>query len=132
MTTVLVAQRDPAAAASMADVLRAAGYAVVSCAGPELEHCPLLEGSPCATVDRADVLVYDAWIAGDADGGRRLVSELRDVYVDLPVILTSADASTDWVHTDGPDRVVPLAGQPDASTLLAAVETALADQGLAV
>ena len=83
-------------------------------------------------VDRADVLIYDAWVAGSADAGRQLVAELREMYADLPLVLTSVDESLAWVETEGPLRVTPLAGDPSPEALVAAVAAALADQGMAV
>ncbi|HEU4672887.1 MAG TPA: hypothetical protein VFS32_08315 [Candidatus Limnocylindrales bacterium] len=132
MTRVLIVQRDRSLADRMASDLRRAGYEIEQCGGPREERCPVVDSLPCALVDRADVLVYDAWIAGDADGGHRLVSHLRDVYADLPVVLTSADPSLDWVTRDGPERVLPLPARPEPEDLRAAVETAIGDQGMAV
>jgi hypothetical protein len=87
---------------------------------------------PCPLVDRADVLVYDAWVAGDIEAGHHLVSELRDLYVDLPVVLTSADPSIAWVEREGPHRVIPLGPLPSPDELVAAIEQAVTDQGMAV
>jgi DNA-binding NtrC family response regulator len=132
MTRVIVVQRDPAVGARIAADLRGAGYEIEQCDGPGHAPCPVIGGLPCPLVDRADVLLYDAWAAGDSAGGRRLVAELRDVYADLPVILTSADRSLDWVDEEGPNRVTAFEGHPTGEVLVAAVEQALADQGLAV
>ena len=132
MTRVIVVNHDPALAAEQSALLRAAGYQVEQCGGPLAEPCPVLGDLPCPLVDRADVLVYDAWAAGDSDGGRRLVAHLREVYADLPVILTAVDDSLDWVETEGPGRVTPLTGRPTQEALEQAVEAALADQGMAV
>ena len=124
--------RDPATASRQAEVLRAAGYDVETCGGPQQEACPVVGGLPCPIVDRADVLIYDAWVAGSADAGRQLVAELRETYADLPLVLTSVDESLAWVETEGPLRVTSLAGDPSPEALLAAVTAALADQGMAV
>jgi hypothetical protein len=132
MTRVLIVQRDPAVAARIAEDLGAAGYETELCGGPQHEPCPVVEALPCPLVDRADVLVYDAWVAGGSDAGEQLIAELRDVYVDLPVVLTSVDPSLDWVVREGPGRVFPLTGEPDARVLADTIETALADQGMAV
>jgi DNA-binding NtrC family response regulator len=132
MTRVLVVQRDQAVAAQMIAELHRAGYETESCGGPGAEPCPVVVDLPCPLVDRADVLVYDAWVAGDIEAGHQLVSELRELYVDLPVVLTSADPSVDWVERDGPHRVVPLGPQPSTAELMAAIELAVTDQGMAV
>ena len=132
MTRVLVVQRDPAEAEQMAISLGEAGYETELCGGPDREPCPVIADMPCPLVDRADILVYDAWVAGDAVAGHELVSALREVYVDLPVVLTSVDQSVTWVEADGPHRVVPLGSQPSDTELIEAVEVALGDQGMAV
>lgn len=132
MTRVLVVQRDPSVAERMAASLRAAGYETELCGGPEQEPCPVIGDMPCPLVDRADALVYDAWVAGDSGGGQQLVSALREVYVDLPVVLTSVDQSVDWAERDGPHRVVPLGSGPSDTELIEAIEVALGDQGMAV
>ncbi len=131
MTHVLIVQRDPTIAAQMAADLRQAGYETELCGGPQQERCPVVEDLPCPLVDRADVLVYDAYVAGGSEGGHGLVAHLRDVYADLPVVLTSADASLAWVEREGPERVFPLGDRPDPAELRAAIETALGDQGMA-
>jgi DNA-binding NtrC family response regulator len=132
MTRVLVVQRDPAVAEQMAAKLRSAGYETELCGGPEHEPCPVIGDMPCPLVDRADVLVYDAWVAGDAVGGSQLVSHLREVYVDLPVVLTSVDDSVRWAEREGPHRVFPLGSQPTDAELVETIEVALGDQGMAV
>ncbi len=132
MTRVLIVNRDHTVADRIATELRASGYETEQCGGPQQEACPVVDQLPCPLVDRADVLVYDAHVAGDSEGGHRLVSHLRDVYADLPVILTSTDPSLDWVERTGPERVIPLGTEPDTSELRAAIETALEDQGMAV
>ena len=132
MTKVVVVSWDAWLVARYGDALRGAGYAVEVCGGPRQEPCPVLGSLPCPLVDRADVLVYDAWAAGDSEAGRRLVGEVRETYPDLPVVLTSVDPRLDWVATEGPSRVTPLAADASPADLLAAVEAALADQGMAV
>lgn len=132
MTRVLVVQRDPVVAEQMIASLSGAGYEIETCGGPEQEACPVIADLPCPLVDRADVLVYDAWVAGDATSGHHLVSELREVYVDLPLVLTSVDPAVEWAEREGPHRVIPLGSEPTESELLGAVEAALGEQGMAV
>jgi CheY-like chemotaxis protein len=132
MTRVLVVQRDPVVAEQMAASLRGAGYETELCGGPQREPCPVIADMPCPLVDRADVLVYDAWVAGNAFGGHELVTALREVYVDLPVVLTSVDQSVGWAERAGPHRVIPLGSRPRDTELIEAIEVALGDQGMAV
>jgi CheY-like chemotaxis protein len=132
MTRILVVQRDPAVAEQMAASLCDAGYETELCGGPEREACPVITDMPCPLVDRADVLVYDAWVAGDAAGGHPLVAGLREVYADLPVVLTSVDPSVGWAEREGPHRVLPLGSRPTDTARIEAIEVALGDQGMAV
>jgi DNA-binding NtrC family response regulator len=132
MTRVLVVHPDRAVAEQMADDLRRAGYDIEHCDGPAEEPCPIVGGLPCPLVDRSDVLVYDAWAAGDSAGGQHLISELREAYVDLPVVLTSADSGVPWVELAGPRRVIPLGARPAKRELVDAIESALDEQGMAV
>ncbi len=132
MSRVIVVDRDPAAAARRATELRTAGYEVELCGGPETAPCAVVGNQPCPLADRADVLVYDAWAGGDREGSRQLVAHLRDVYVDLPIVLTNVDERVDWIETEGPMRVTPVAGEPTAKALAAAIESALQEQGMAV
>lgn len=132
MTRVLLVQRDQAVADRMADDLEKAGYEVERCLGPDLEPCPVVEAAPCPLVDGADVLVYDAWVAGDSGAGEHLTASLRELYADLPIVLTSAHDPLDWVERDGAHRVFPLPRDPSTQALLGAIEIALEDQGMAV
>ncbi len=132
MTRVVVVHREPDVAAEQAAYLREAGYEVDVCGGPTNDPCPAVHDLPCPLADGADVLVYEAWAAGDSDAGRQLIAHVRDLYADLPLVLTDVDDRLAWVETEGPERVTPLAGRPDARTLQAAVAAALADQGMAV
>ena len=132
MVRVVVVHHDPDVAASQTAQLQAAGYEIETCGGPLAVTCPVLEDQACPLADRADVLVYDAWAAGDSDAGRELVRHLRDVYADLPLVLTAVDDRLQWVETEGPERVTPLRGMPAVDTLRRAIDVALADQGMAV
>lgn len=124
MTRVLVVHHDVDVADIEVDELRRAGYDVDQCAGPiGGDACPVLNGLPCWQVDRADVLVYDIWASGD--GRRELIEDLRELHPDKPVVLTSGGLLLDWVEAEGPNQVTPALGPPDASVLVAAIETAL-------
>lgn len=132
MNTAVVVNADPEVAIKHARTLRQAGYAVELCAGPDHRTCPLLGDLPCQLVDRADILIYDAWVMDGPEGTRQLIADVRDTYPDLPIVLTSVDERVDWVETEGPHRVTPLGSDFSPEQLRSAVETALADQGMAV
>jgi CheY-like chemotaxis protein len=132
MVRAVVVNQNARLAARHAAVLREAGYVVELCGGPSQDPCPLAGNLPCPLVDRADVLIYDAWIAGTADDSRLLITELRETYPDLPIVLTSANGRVDWIELEGPHRVTPVVANPTPEVLRAAVEVALADQGMAV
>ncbi len=123
MTRVLVVHHDIDLADIEVEDLHKAGYEVDQCAGPSGGDCPVLHGEPCWQVEKADVLVYDVYAAGD--DGRRLVADLRELHPNKPVVLTSGGLLLDWVETDGPNEVTPALGAPDQSVLAAAVEAAI-------
>jgi len=125
MTRVLVVHHDVDVADIEAEDLRRAGYEVQECAGPiGGSPCPVLRGEPCWQVEWADALVYDAWATGD--GRSALIDDLRDLYPDKPVVLTSNGLMLDWVRTEGSHQVTPAPGPVDRSGLSAAVEAAVA------
>jgi DNA-binding NtrC family response regulator len=129
MTHVLVVHHDPDMADQETDWLRAAGYTVGECAGPQHGPCPILNSLPCPAVELADVLVYDVWASGDTETEKILIERLRELHPDIPIVLTAPGMEFDWVETSGVHRVVPLEGAPTAARLNAAVAQALESVG---
>jgi hypothetical protein len=113
------------------DWLRAAGYKVTECAGPQYGACPVLRGEACFAVDHADVLVYDVWSTGDTETERVLIEQLRETHPGTPIVLTAPGLEFDWVEESGIHGVVTLEGAPSAALLRAAVMQALASAGKA-
>jgi hypothetical protein len=125
MTRVLVVHHDLDLAGQETDSLRRLGYQVTECAGPTRNHCPVLAGHPCDLAERADVLVYDVWASGDADGSKALIENIRDLHPDTPVILTSPGLGLAWEEESGPHRVTHLDGQPTGARLHEAIQSVL-------
>jgi hypothetical protein len=126
MTRVVVVHHDLDLAGQEADSLRRFGYEVVECGGPTRNACPVLAGRPCDLAQRADVLVYDVWASGDADGARTLVENIRDVHPETPVVLTSPGLELSWEESTGSHSVTSLQGQPTGGRLHEAIQSALA------
>jgi DNA-binding NtrC family response regulator len=129
MTRVLVVHHDIDLADQESDSLRRLGYEIVQCSGPHAYSCPVMRGMSCPDVERADVLVYDVWSTTEMGGSRSLIEHLRDMYPDIPVVLTAPGMELEWVETEGPHRVVPLVGVPTAERLDAAIREALGQPG---
>jgi len=125
MTRVLVVHHDLDLAGQEADSLRRYGYEVVECGGPTRNVCPVLAGRPCDLAERADVLVYDVWASGDAEGSRVLIENIRDVHPDTPVVLSSPGLALSWEEESGPHRVTTIVGQPTGARLHEAIQEAL-------
>jgi len=125
MRRVLVVHHDIDMADQEADSLRREGFDVEQCSGPGAYNCPVMRGERCAAAERADVLVYDVWASGEAGGAQQLIEGLRELYPDVPVVLTAPGIELDWVQTAGVHRVVPLVGPPTGARLRAAIEEAL-------
>jgi DNA-binding response OmpR family regulator len=129
MTHVLVVHHDPDMADQESDWLRAAGYVVEQCAGPQYGACPVLRGQPCYAVDHTDVMVYDVWASGDTDSEKELIQRLREVHPQIPIVLTAPGVEFDWVETDGTHGVVAIEGALSSAILRQAVVKALESVG---
>jgi DNA-binding NarL/FixJ family response regulator len=125
MTRVLVVHHDLDLAGQEVDSLRRFGYDVVECGGPTRNRCPVLAGHACDLAERADVLVYDVWASGDAEGSRTLIENIRDIHPDTPVVLTSPGLALSWEESSGAHGVTILLGQPTGARLDAAIREAL-------
>lgn len=125
MTRVLVVHHDLDMAGQEVDSLRRFGYEVTECAGPTRNVCPVLAGHPCDLAEVADVLVYDVWASGDADGSQKLIENIRDIHPDRPVVLTSPGLAFSWEESEGPHKVTELLGQPTGARLHEAIQRAL-------
>lgn len=126
MTRVLVVHHDLDLAGQEADSLRRFGYDVTECGGPTRNHCPVLAGRPCDLAERADVLVYDVWASGDADGARVLIENIREIHPDTPIVMTSPGLELSWETETGPHAVTTLLGQPTGARLHEAIQAAVA------
>ncbi len=131
MTRLLVVHPDPLVVWDRATALEHAGYEVETCPGPALTECFVLKDQACPLLDRADALLYDAGL-GQPEEMQYLVGHLRDDYVDLPLILIGADDVTDWAELEGPHRVWPFPTGGTIGELVAVIEEALTEQGMAV
>jgi len=125
MTRILVVNHDLDLAGQEADSLRRFGYDVVECSGPTRNVCPVLAGRPCDLAERADVLVYDAWASGDAEGARVLIRNLREILPATPVVVTSPGLGLSWEEETGAHAVTPLIGQVTGARLHEAIQLAL-------
>jgi hypothetical protein len=125
MTRVLVVHHDLDLGGQEVDSLRRFGYDVTECSGPTWNSCPVLAGRPCDLAERADVLVYDVWASGDADGSRTLIENIRDIHPATPLVLTSPGLELSWVESSGPHGVTTLTGQPTGARLHEAIQTAV-------
>jgi hypothetical protein len=125
MTRVLVVHHDLDLAGQEVDSLRRFGYEVTECSGPTRNVCPVLSGHPCDLAERADVLVYDVWASGDADGSQALIDNIRELHPDTPVVLTSPGLNLTWEVPSGPHAVTMVTGQPTGARLHEAIQAAV-------
>jgi hypothetical protein len=67
---------------------------VLECSGPTHSQCPIFDSRPCDLAEQVDVMVYDAWASGDADGvppvygqptGERLHAAIGRLLAEVPV-----------------------------------------------
>ncbi len=89
---VLVVQRDEETAEQLAQWLQADGHTVLTCAGPQPgRSCLVLSRGACDACERADVAVYDPWVAGEP-GTAEIVAAVRRRYPRLALILTGGQS----------------------------------------
>ena len=69
--------------------LKAAGYDVKSCCGPETFQCPILEGQRCTYCEDGEVLVYDPWLQplGEESDSFAILGMLRWSYPRKPIVV---------------------------------------------
>jgi hypothetical protein len=124
MTRALVVHHDIDLADQEVESLRRLGYQVEQCSGPTANTCPILNGGTCTLAEASDVLVYDAFASGDADGSGALIEGLRRVHPTVPIVLTVPGIGMSWEDAADPG-VVELQGQPTGARLHEAIQRAL-------
>jgi DNA-binding NtrC family response regulator len=125
VTRVLVVHHDSEIADQEVDALRRVGYALQQCAGPMYGPCPVLAGLRCPAVDEAHVLVLDAGTGCYSESGPQLIEQLRALYPDLPIVLTSAEADRQWLELADRHAIVLIEAAPTGPRLRTAVNRAL-------
>lgn len=106
---VLVEHPDPVALDHIARGLRARGYEVVGCGGPDPAgpvhtlSCPVLNGQVCPAVDGADVIVSGLAVEGSSEG--LIVQGIAENPGSPPMLVEA----TDW-------QVQAAFGDPEALT----------------
>jgi hypothetical protein len=126
MTRALVVHHDIDLADQEAESLRRLGYDVEQCSGPSGGACPVLNGDICVLAGDADVLIYDAWASGDIDGSGALISGLRQLHPEIPIVLTVPGVGYSW-EPSGDPGVVELQGQPTGARLHEAIQKAISN-----
>jgi hypothetical protein len=130
MTHALVVHHDIDLADQEVESLRRFGYEVSQCSGPTASSCPILNGGACELAGLADVLVYDAFASGDAAGSGALISGLRELHPDVPIVVTTPGIGYSWEPAGDPG-VVELQGQPTGANLHQAIQQAISGLGAA-
>ena len=91
MRTILIAHRDVAFAAQLADELRAGGYRVISCPGPwpPAERCIRCDTGYCPLSAGADLMIYDPQLTALDHAGQRynLAVDSALAHPDVPLLL---------------------------------------------
>jgi len=126
VTRALVVHHDIDLADQEVESLRRLGYVVEQCSGPTANTCPVLNGGECALAAESDVLIYDAWASGDADGSTELIAGLRQVHPNVPIVLTFPGIGIAGFDDEPTHGVVSLEGQPTGARLHVAIQQAIA------
>lgn len=131
MPRALVVHHDIDLADQEAESLRRYGYEVTQCSGPTANTCPVLNGESCPLAEASDVLVYDAWASGDADGSGELIAGLRHAHPGVPIVLTYPGIGLEGMKDDAANGVVAMLGQPTGANIHEAIQRALGAVGKA-
>jgi hypothetical protein len=83
----------------------------------------VLNGQTCWQVEKADVLVYDAWASGT--GASDLTDSLRDLHPDKPLVVTTPGPLLSWEAVSGPHDVTPVPWVASGGDVVEAIEAAL-------
>jgi hypothetical protein len=126
MTRALVVHHDIDLADQEVESLRRLGYQVEQCSGPTANTCPVLNGRACRLAEESDVLVYDAWASGDADGSAELIEGLRRFHPTVPIVLTYPGIGMSGMEDEPTHGVVAMTGQPTGANLHQAIQRAMA------
>lgn len=126
---VLVECDDGAAAFARMQLLQAAGYRVSWCPGPDghpVRRCPLIDGSECPLLAKADVMVSSLGL--DHESARLVLRAADSSHPELAVVIETTDASAEtWSSVVDSHRLVAAPGS--AVDLVTAVTEALAAPG---
>ena len=123
METIVVVQRDPSVRERYAGWLRAAGYDVVTCAGPTAPDyfCPVLKHCGCMESENTDAMVYDPCLVSEQDhpASERIIYRLREFYPEKPVVVIDCGSMTPQLsRLAEEDEGVVLLRDPSPSSLV--------------
>lgn len=131
MQTIVVVQRDPSVRDRYAGWLRAAGYEVVTCAGPTAPDyfCPVLKHCGCMESENTDAMVYDPCLVSQEahPASERIIYRLREWYPDKPIVIVDCGAlSPSLARIAAEDPGVVLLRDPSQAGLVEHLQMVLA------
>lgn len=103
MRTILIAHRDTDFAEQLAVELRAWGYRVIDCPGPQPPslRCIRCDKGYCPLSDGADLMIYDPELFAIDDAGRQhnLALDSALAHPDVPMLLAWRSATAPGAET---------------------------------
>lgn len=121
--TVLLVESDEGERERLGKALEGAGYQVIACPGPTAPDYTCIGGREgyCPLLERADVVVFDPWLAGDEIGVGTSSDELLALYAGSGRTVVAIDAAPlDPVA----GNMIRLDRHPEAQAVVAAVRVA--------
>lgn len=128
---VMVEATDYAKQDAVARILRNEGYDVLTCGGPEAtdDRCPLVGHDECDGVRRADVVVHS--MRHHDVRNREVLEKILDRFPTTPVVVEAPRPHVER-HPEDFEGCTVVYQPMTSSTLLAAIDTALAGASAAV
>ncbi len=130
METIVVVQRDPSVRERYAGWLRAAGYDVVTCAGPTAPDffCPVLKHCGCMESENTDAMVYDPCLVSQENhpASERIIYRLREFYPEKPIVVIDCGSmSPQLSHLAEEDPGIVVLSGPSPASLVEHLRKAL-------
>jgi hypothetical protein len=128
--TIVVVQRDPSVRDRYANWLRAAGYDVVTCAGPTAPDffCPVLKHCGCMESENTDAMVYDTCLVSQEDhpASERIIYRLREFYPEKPIVVIDCGGlAPQLAHLAEEDKGIVILSEPSPASLVEHVRQVL-------
>lgn len=120
---ILIEHHDANVGVAIGNLLASEGYEVSTCTGPsERRPCPVADGTPCARVEEADLVLFGLEVEDEID--RQVLAGLKASVPHIPIVVEIPPTRV-ALYQPELENCVAVARPVTRDTLLDAVERAL-------